>query len=52
MNPAVDAFIANYDSKLRASNEDDTARVLSAADYDPSVQSKKFALRESAGDKP
>ena len=52
MNPAVDAFIANYDAKLLQSNEDDTARVLSARDYEPTVQSKKFALRESAGDKP
>jgi NADH-quinone oxidoreductase subunit M len=52
MNPAVDAFLANYDSKLRESNENDAARMLSLKSFDPSVQSKEFALRESAGDKP
>jgi NADH-quinone oxidoreductase subunit M len=52
MNPSVDAFLSNYDAKLLESNKDDTARVLSSKTYDPSVQSKKFALRESAGDKP
>jgi NADH-quinone oxidoreductase subunit M len=51
MNPAVDAFLANYDLKLRESNQDDSARVLSAADSYP-ARTKTFALRESAGDAP
>ncbi|MFT3923093.1 MAG: NADH-quinone oxidoreductase subunit M [Myxococcales bacterium] len=48
MNPSVDAFLAAYDAKLRDSNEDDTARMLSVNSYDLSVQQKQFASGEGA----
>lgn len=50
MNPSINAFLANYDTKLEATNKNDTPRVL-ALDGSRAL-SEKFALRESDGVEP
>src|SRR5690606_12188414 len=45
MNPSVDAFLRNYDTKLRESYENDTARLVRL-----DAEFNKLALLQGAGD--
>jgi NADH-quinone oxidoreductase subunit M len=49
MNPAVDAFLKDYDTKLTASNQDDSVRLLKAS-VERDSKGNKLALNQGAGD--